>query len=176
MKIVKKSPVPRVREKTAEYRHSARGADGRFLSGRSGLPTECRHVSHGLRAMQRAMGELCDSDDWLEALGPLGEAVRDWQKDLVNDLGGEDAISAQQRVVINTASKTMVLLASVDDYLLRTSFIDRRKKRLRPIVQQRMAMADGLSRAMSLLGLDKKTPPAVDLKSYLEAKAQGTES
>ena len=116
------------------------------------------------------MAELGDKGHWLDSLGSLEVAVRAWQEDLVNDLGGEDSVSTQQRVVIDTASKTMVLLASVDDYLLRNSFIDRRRKSLRPIVQQRMQMADSLNRAMNLLGLQKREKSIPSLQEYLQSR------
>ena len=89
-----------------------------WLPGKTGMPPQCQHVGHGLYAIQRAVGELRDMPEWLDSLGPVGDAVRAWQASLVEDLGGDDAISAQQRVVIDLASKTYVLLASVDDWLL----------------------------------------------------------
>lgn len=160
------------REITAKSRHNRRGRDGRFLPGESGLPDSCRHLRHGLSAMKRAQHELCDSGNWLDSLGSLGVAVRAWRADLVNDLGGEESVSAQQRVIVDSAAKTMLLLASVDDYLLRNSFIDRRKKSLRPIVQQRMQMADSLNRAMNILGLQKREKSIPSLQEYLESRGR----
>ena len=128
-KLRKKPPFP-APEKAAQRRHSNRGPDGRFLRGKSGLPESCQHNSHGLSAMKRAMGQLCDSGNWPDTLGPLGAAVRDWQQALISDLGGPEAISTQQKVLVDLSSKTMLLLASVDDWLLRQSPINKRKRSL----------------------------------------------
>ena len=91
---------------------------------------------------------------------------------LVQDLGGDDAISAQQRVVIDLASKTYVLLASVDDWLLRQNPINKRKKSLHPVVRERQQLADSLARYMAQLGLERWAKPVPSLSDYLE-KTQG---
>jgi len=99
-------------------RHDHRGRDGRFLRGKGGLPASCRHYSHGLRAMQRALAEVSHDDRWLDQLGDVGTAIRNWRTDIIEDLGGESEISAMQRVVIDSASKTYILLCSIDAWLL----------------------------------------------------------
>ena len=155
------------RRKTAQRRQN-RGPDGKWLPGKTGMPPQCQHVGHGLYAMQRAVGELRDTPDWLDSLGPVGEAVRAWQASLMQDLGGDDGISAQQRVVSDLASKTYVLLASVDDWLLRQSPINKRKKSLHPVVRERQQLADSLARYMAQLGLERRQKPVQSLSEYLE--------
>ncbi len=43
-----------------------------------------------------------------------GRALAEWRKELVSNLGGKDAISAQQAAVIELAVKSKLLLDSID--------------------------------------------------------------
>jgi hypothetical protein len=45
-------------------------------------------------------------------------AVRKWRADVIEDLGGKDAISTQQETLIDLASKSKLLLDSVDAWLM----------------------------------------------------------
>ena len=62
-------------------------------------------VKHGLTPLRRATEPL-DDPDWLTTLGPVGEALRTWRAEIIESLGGEEHISAQERAVIETATKT----------------------------------------------------------------------
>jgi len=91
----------------------------------------------------------------------------------VQDLGGEDAVSAQQMALLELAIRTKLLLDGLDAWLLgqgRES-IDKKKRRLWPIVRERMAPSDSLSRYLQALALERRTPPPEDLTAYLEPKA-----
>jgi len=165
-----------VRKKAARRRQQGRGADGRFLPGQSGLPAECRHVSHGLRAMQRALAEVSQHERWLDELGAVGEAIRSWRAAIIEDIGGEGSISAMQRVVIDNACKTYILLSSIDAWLLRQNPINKRKRTLYPIVRERQQLADALARYMQALGLERRQKPVESLHDYLAKKqSEGTE-
>jgi hypothetical protein len=90
---------------------------------------------------------------------------------LVADLGGPQAISKQQEVIISLAVRTHLLVHSIDNYLLSLGgLVNRRKRSLWPIVKERTALADSLARYVAMLGLQKKQKPVMDLCSYLESK------
>jgi len=61
----------------------------------------------------------------------VGRELREWRAALVADLGGEDAISTQQRALIEMAVATRLLVSSVDGYLFSMpALVDRRHRRL----------------------------------------------
>ncbi len=99
--------------------------------------------------------------------------MAEWRKELVDDLGGPDAISAQQSAVIELAVKSKLLLDSIDVWLLtQESLINKRKRALIPAVIQRQSLADGLVRYMTALGLERRAAKTKTLSDWL-AEAQG---
>ena len=83
-------------------------------------------------------------------------AVKVWRNEIVAALGGEENISAQRKTLLEIAACTRLYLNHVDSYLLELStLINRRKKSLIPIVEQRQRLADSLMRQLQVLGLDR---------------------
>ena len=48
----------------------------------------------------------------------LGQALGQWRMELVADLGGKDAVSSQQGVILDLAVRTKLMLDSIDAWLL----------------------------------------------------------
>src|SRR5439155_26190593 len=48
----------------------------------------------------------------------LGRALHEWRTALVADLGGPDAVSTQQRSLVDLATTTKLMIDSVDAYAL----------------------------------------------------------
>ena len=91
--------------------------------------------------------------------------------ELVADLGGKDAVSSQQGVILDLAVRTKLMLDSIDAWLLtRPSLVNKSKGILFPVVTQRQALADSLAKYMGMLGLERRTKLPMDLPSYLEKK------
>ncbi len=91
----------------------------------------------------------------------------------MQDLGGAEAISTQQRAVVDLAVKSKLILDSIDNWLLQQpSLINLRRRALLPVVIQRQQLADGLLRALEKLGLERRAKPVPALREYLEAKYQ----
>jgi len=99
-------------------------------------------------------------------------ALRVWRTELEGDLGGPEAISAQQRVVIDVASTTKLLLDSVDRWLLEQAdgLVNRKRRAVYPVVLQRQQLADSLARQMAMLGLERRQRPATSLAEYVAEK------
>jgi hypothetical protein len=76
------------------------------------------YVQHGHAALKRALARLSDDPDWMEKLGPVGVALRLWRTEMIDALGGEDAISPQQRALIELAARTHLMVESVDRFIL----------------------------------------------------------
>lgn len=84
----------------------------------------------------------------------LGKALAEWQQELIQDLGGLDAVSTQEKAVVELAVKTKLLLDSIDAWLLtQPSLVNARRRTLLPVVLQRQQLADALARYMNMLGL-----------------------
>jgi hypothetical protein len=97
-------------------------------------------------------------------------SLLDWQKRLIADLGGVDAVSSAQSALVDTAVRTKALLDHADAFLLsQKSIINRRSRSFYPIVRERQALADSLARVLGQLGLEKHEPPAgLALESFIE--------
>jgi hypothetical protein len=97
----------------------------------------------------------------------------------VNDLGGPDALSTQQRALVDVIVRQKLLLESVDAWLLvQPSLVSARKKALLPVVRERQGLADSLARFLGQLGLERRAVPVPSLADYLRQRAPrpGSES
>jgi len=98
----------------------------------------------------------------------VGKALMAWRGELVQDLGGSEQLSTQQLAIVDIAVRTKLLLDSVDAWLLRQdSIIDKRRRQLFPVVQQRTALADAMARYLGTLGLARVAREA-RLSDYLK--------
>jgi len=90
--------------------------------------------------------------------------------------GGDDAVSPQQLVLIDEIMRETLLIDTTDAYLIElgSKIINRRFKRLAPIVAQRHQLADSRLRHLQALGLERvaKRPPT--LAEYLRSRSLET--
>ncbi len=134
-------------------------------------PQKRQYTRHGLSALQGALKTIGNQDNWIESLGDVGQELKVWQASIIADLGGEENISAMERSLVELATKTHLLLASVDRFLLaQPSLVNKSKRQLFSVVLQRQQLADGLARYMSQLGLKRRTKPAPTIQDYLAAR------
>jgi hypothetical protein len=95
---------------------------------------------------------------------------RKWREDLINDLGGKDAISTQQETLIEMAARSKIILDSIDNWILgQPTLINSRKKTVLFVVQQRQTIADGLLRLLDKLGIQRVAPPPKPLWKMFSA-------
>jgi len=106
----------------------------------------------------------------LRGLGALdrrtasARAVVAFRTDLERDMGGEDALSIQERALVDMAARAWALLGHVDVYLFeRESLVDKRRKQLLPVLKERQALADHLSRLLGQLGLQRRAKEAAHI-------------
>lgn len=95
-------------------------------------------------------------------------AMDAWRSALVADLGGEAALSALQRAVVDVTARTHMLLDHVDAFLLEqaTLLVGRGKtSTLIPVVKERQQLAEALVRYLEQLrpGLGRVAPPVPGL-------------
>jgi hypothetical protein len=111
--------------------------------------------THGLRSLQKAWSQL--GNRVIDGRSPAAVALRKWRANVIDDLGGREAISTQQEALIDLACKSKLLLDSVDAWLMtQPRLVNARKRSLIPVVLQRQTLADGLARYLSQLGLERR--------------------
>ncbi len=128
-------------------------ADGR----RSHKKSRSISQRHGLTRLEAAVQGL--GGRVVDRRTTQGKALTKWRQELISDLGGADAISAQERALVDVAVRTKMLLDSVDASLLtQPSLVNNRTRALLPVVRVRQQLADGLSRQLQTLGLRRAKP------------------
>lgn len=91
--------------------------------------------------------------------------LKEWRSKLERDLGGLEALSAQQQALVENACRTRLYLDHVDGWLMAQSTLIR-KRTLLPIFRERMDLAARLERTLAALGLhrqEKAAPSLADL-------------
>lgn len=139
-------------------------------------PTQKRpYQRHGLTALQNALRTVGNGDGWVESLGEVGRELKAWQASIYADLGGEANISAMERSIVELATKTHLMLASIDRFLLaQPSLVNKSRRQLFPVVLQRQTLADALARYMGQLGLKRRARPMPSLQDYLAGRGEET--
>ena len=69
-----------------------------------------RRYRHGLATLKRAAIKL--GSRVIDGRSRLSYALKRWQRELIDDLGGDENISTQQRTVIELASTSKLLSAA----------------------------------------------------------------
>ena len=91
----------------------------------------------------------------------LGKALAQWRKELIEDLGGPEAVSTQKHALIDLAVHTKLLLDTIDTWLLKQpSLVNARRRAVLPVVLQRQHLAESLARSLTQLGLERR-PKAI---------------
>src|SRR2546425_8401804 len=154
-------------------------------TGAPDCSAETRPIPRRSRPARRAYSRhgLVTLKATLRALGPrvidrrthMGRALASWRADLVRDLG--DDVTTAQAALIDLAVRSKLLLDSIDAWLLtQPSLVNARRRALLPVVRERQALADGLARYMTQLGLERRAKPVADLSTYLAQRMAQTGS
>jgi len=137
-------------------------------------PTKKRpYQRHGLYAVQEALKTIGNSDGWVDRLGPVGTQLKAWQASIIADLGGIDNISAMELSIVELATRTYLMLESIDRFLLeQSSLVNKSRRQVFPVVLQRQALADALAKYMGQLGLKRRAKPAKSLADVLASRGR----
>jgi len=132
------------------------------------------YQKHGISAALRGIPGL--GTEVLDGRTKLGKAAAAFRAELLQDLGGESELSAMEATVLEQVVIDRLLLACVDSFLFAGvgdnpigNILNKSKRRLFPLVEQRQSIAAGMTARLSKLGL-KKRPRVVDLGGYVAAK------
>ena len=120
----------------------------------------------GLFTLRRQLIDL--GSRAIDGRSSVGVALRRWKAELINDLGGKGSLSIQQETLIELAARSKIMLDSVDNWILaQPTLINSRKKTILSVVQQRQVIADGFTRIMKDLGLERRSRE-VTLNEYVQ--------
>jgi hypothetical protein len=149
----------------------------RAAASKGGQATKRYHMHHTTQLRKNLPGLLARISDPTIAPGdldPIEAYARDYRNDLVSDAGGETAITQAQRSLIGVIVGSQLIVATIDQYLMqlaqREGLINRQKRQLHRIVEQRMQMANGLVMQLDKLGLGKRVKPRMSLDEYVAQK------
>src|SRR5437879_916383 len=125
------------------------------------------NLKSGLHTLKRAV-QVLGSRALPSSRTAIGRELREWRDALVADLGGADAITTQQASLVEMATTTRLLVSSVDSYLLGLpALVDKRHRRLWPVVRERQALVGQLQSLLRDLGLERRAKDAGDLATQL---------
>ncbi len=135
----------------------------------SALPRTSNRQTHGVGLLKRAVKTL--GGRTIDRRTSLGKALTQWRADLIQDLGGESAISTQERALVDLSVRTKLMLDSIDAWVLgQPSLVNARKRAVLPVVRERVQFADALAKYLAQLGLKRRAKQVPDLNDYLASR------
>lgn len=137
---------------------------------RGAQPGNANATRHGLSTLRRRLkGAGLKRNDGRSAL----ERIKaDWKAE-IRAARGE--LSPQEEVLLEAASTTWLLLNSVDAWLLeQRSLVNRRKRELLPVVQQRAGLVRNLRELLGDVGLKRVPKPARRLADHMTERYGAT--
>lgn len=117
-----------------------------------------------VKEVEKALAVLANASpgvNWTARLGNIGVALQEWRQAIIDDMGGDETISAMERVLVDIAAKGYMMLDMIDQYIFDKydqKIIDFDRQQARFIVMQRRALADSVARYIKDLGLKKRRP------------------
>ena len=91
-----------------------------------------------------------------------------WRNELLRDLGGEEAISAQRLALVDMVVRTRLYIDHVDAFLMeQRSLVNKRRKSILPVLRERQGLVDSLARLLSQLGLERQAKPIKPLHEFI---------
>lgn len=134
--------------------------------------------THGVHLVKRAVRELNRSRKTLDRRTGAGKWLHERREALIEALGGPDVLSPQLEAIVDSAVRTELILGHVDAFLLEIGgqVVNRRRRALIPVAQQRTALADSLLRHLDKLGLARVVRPVESLADYKRRMAEQAQS
>jgi hypothetical protein len=101
------------------------------------------YSKHGLTPIRKRL--MVAGLDAIDKRSGPARLLLDWRRNLVADLGGEAAVTAQQRALVEVATRTKLYVDHLDAYLMQQrSLINKQKKTVLPVLHdlRRTAVRD----------------------------------
>jgi hypothetical protein len=153
--------------KIQQDRETPKTAQNRARSGKEGNRNA---EKHGLFAARRVLSEF--GLRAIDGRSAVGVAIREFRSSVIKDLGGEAAISAQQKALLDVLIRTKIMLDSLDAYILsQPSLVNRRNRSVLPVVRERQSLANSFLEHLAMLGLKRVPKPAPTLAEFVAQRA-----
>lgn len=102
----------------------------------------------------------------------IGRLVDGVTNEMIQDLGGEDEITASQKIIISAIRQNLIFLSLISEWIAaQPSIVDKGGQVLGPLSGIYLACQNAVTRNCRELGF-KRFGPADLLEKYLEAKAR----
>jgi hypothetical protein len=106
------TPKRRTRAEVARDQKLEEASRNKSTAGRE-------HNVHGLNTLRKAVNELAKrGQSPIDEATETGQALAQWRGQLIQDLGGEEALSTQQRYIVELVTRLRLMLDSIDAWLL----------------------------------------------------------
>ena len=104
----------------------------------------------------------------------VGRALEAFRAEIIEDKGGEDALSGASKALVDTIVRQKLILDSIDAYVLSMgSLVNRKRRAIYPIVRERQQIADALAKYLGMLGLERRVGAVPTLENYIESRYGG---
>jgi hypothetical protein len=150
----------------AETRNS--DAAGETSQDAQSSPKKRQYTRHGAITLRKALVNVRTVDQRTR----LGKELTAWRAELVQDLGGEEQLSAAALALVDVAARSRLILEAVDGFILTEAANGGliRDGALIPLVRDRTTMAESMARQLDRLGLERRARDVPSLGEYLRAK------
>lgn len=133
------------------------------MSGILGMKRGSRFHLHQMKARIKLKGL-----DVVDRRTGAAKALVAWRVSLLDAIGGEMNATPQRRALVEQCVRAKLILDHVDSYLLeQESLINKRSRRVMPIVLERTRLSEHFVKLLTVLGLEKTPPPMKTLAEYL---------
>jgi hypothetical protein len=125
--------------------------------------------AHGLTTLRKVVDELAArGQSPIDEATETGQALAQWRGELVQDLGGQENLSTQQRYIVELVTRLRLMLDSIDAWLLaQPTLVNKMRKQVFAVVLERTRLADSIIKNLETLGL-RREAKTVGLSEYLQ--------
>ncbi len=131
-------------------------------SPRNRVKRPYQHSGHHVvnKALPYLLERVTDPSVPDETLSPVELAARAWRQEVIVDLGGLESVPAARRALLDAATGSKMILDCLDRYLFELAesggLVNRRNRKAFAVVQDRMRVADSLTRQLQALGMERQ--------------------
>jgi len=91
----------------------------------------------------------------IDGRSAVGVALRRARQELLDHLGGEDEVTAPERILCEEAAKLRIVAASVGSWLMERETLATPKGELLPAVEAHARLVNNLAKVLKLLGMKR---------------------
>jgi len=125
----------------------------------------------GHYAVSKALESVKDQEQWLNNQGPLGEALKQLQEDLIEKQGGKEAITPAELMAIEGLVFCHMLMMSAGRFIgEQESPVNKSRRQLFPVVTQWLTLFREVretAKDLNVLRKDRPKPQPLSLNDYL---------